>query len=258
MFLPLAMLTLFSPVASAQLESLLSTGKVYFPIAAKEHSFLYESKTLVDGARETIRTIYKDKEGKPLVEEETLYQGGKLQKYVYRQLQMQEGGEVRVRGSKVFFEFLTAKGKKKEDEIDWEENMTVPTDLQRVISKHWSQIKAGESVKVRFLLVERQDDIGFKLFHDGEIAYEGRKAAKVIMKPSSIIIAALAPSFKLVIDEAPPHRILESVGRLPIRVPEVKEPKGRNDYRAVDAKLVLDYFSRMKEEETSPEIVRGL
>lgn len=243
----LAFFLLSPPLAFAELENLLSTGKVFYPTESKDHSFLYESKTLIDGAREVIRTIYKDKEGKALVEEETLYQGGKLQKYVYRQLQMKEGGEIRVRGSKVFLEFVNSEGKKKEDEIDWEENMTVPTDLQKVVSQHWKELKAGESVKVRFLLVERQDDIGFKLFQEGETNYEGRKALKVTMKPSSFIIAALAPSFQLVIDEAPPHRILESVGRLPIRVPEVKEPKARNDYIAIDAKLVLDYFSQMKE-----------
>ena len=61
------------------------------------------------------------------------------------------------------------------------------------------------------------------------------------MKPSSIIIAAVAPSFRITFEKEAPHRILETIGRLPVRLPKKDPPQSRDDWRAIDARMLMEY-----------------
>jgi hypothetical protein len=59
----------------------------------------------------------------------------------------------------------------------------------------------------------------------------------IILKPSSFNIAALAPSIRITVKKEAPHGIVETFGRLPVRIPERDPPLTRKDYKAIDALL---------------------
>jgi hypothetical protein len=82
--------------------------------------------------------------------------------------------------------------------------------------------------------------VGFKLFKDGERELKGKPAVDIVMKPSSIFIAAIAPSFRVTVEKSSPHRLLEINGRLPVRMPKVNPPKSRSDWKAIDARIEFD------------------
>lgn len=218
----------------------LVTGKIFDPgTPFVNESFFYENTRRVNGNRAEARTIYRDREGKSLVEETTIYENGKLLRYTYDQKQVNESGEIELRDGKVHYVFRTP-AKEAKDSESIEPNMIVPDMVPGVVQKNWDQLMAGEAVKTRFLVLERQDSFGFKFFKDKERELDGVPVVDFILKPSSIFIAAVAPNIRITAEKAPPHRTVEMEGVLPVRVAEVFPPKKRSDYRALDGLLKFD------------------
>lgn len=228
---------LFLRIASAAaVEENVQQGSIEYEGAK---AFLYQLQEIAEKGKQKTITTYLDKKSKPLVREESVYEGDRLLSYSYRQLQFQEEGDLTVKEGKVFYTFRK-EGKTYSGEESFQEGMFVPDGIGTILRRSWDKILAGETIRGRFLSVERQDSYGFKFFKDGELKWKEKEAVRVVMKPSSIFISlALAP-ISLVVEKNPPHRILETQGRLPIRVPEVPNPKTRTDWKAIDAKLVFE------------------
>lgn len=220
-------------------------GKIYsLEAGADKPIFQYEnSRTKAGEFTATSKTRYLDLQGKALVEEEVYYDAGKLKRYRYNQIQTDERGEIEVRDGRVYFTFF-AQGKKESDDTEIEEKMIIPDMIGDVLRNSWDLLMAGESVKVRFLLLERLDTIGFKFFKENERKIGDKEAVDIVMKASSIFIAALAPKIIITVEKAYPHRILETSGRLPVRTSEVDPPKSRKDLKAIDGRLVIDYLEK--------------
>ena len=237
----LAMLSLLLPVAVFAQSTTQMLGDIYYPSSKSSPNFKYEKTTIETpdgGHRSHIR--YSDLDGKILVEEEFVYQGETPILYRYDQKQVHESGEIKIEQNKVFYSY--SKQGKTETDSDSLEPETVFTDMiPTLLQKNWALLQNGDSVKVRLLLVERLETVGFKFFKDKERDYKGIPAVDFTMKPSSFIIAALAPSITITVSKASPHRLLETNGRLPVRVAEVPDPKRRQDWRAIDAKMILSY-----------------
>lgn len=218
----------------------LITGKIFDPgTPFVNESFFYENTRRVTGNRTEALTIYRDREGKILVEETTTYENGQLVRYTYSQKQVNESGEIDLREGKVHYAFRTP-SKEDKDSESIEPNMIVPDMVPGVVQKNWEQLMAGEAVKTRFLVLERQDSFGFKFFKDKERELNGVAVVDFILKPSSIFIAAVAPHIRVTAEKAPPHRTVEMQGVLPVRVPEKFPPQKRSDYRALDGLLKFD------------------
>lgn len=215
-------------------------GKIYDPESGKL-LFQYENKKGSTGAVSFSHTRYQELgSGNPVVEEDMLFESGKLKSYRYNQLQTQENGTIEIRDGKVFYRYVE-QGKASTDDEKFEDGMIVPDQIEEVVRDSWKRLEAEESVKIRILLLERQDSVGFKLFKDKERDYKGKPAVDIVMKPSSIFIAAVAPSFRVTVEKESPHRLLEILGRLPVRMPKVNPPKKRSDWKAIDARVELDY-----------------
>jgi hypothetical protein len=215
-------------------------GKIFDPASGKL-LFQYENKKGNTGAIAFSHTRYQELgDGKAVVAEDVLYENGKLKTYKYDQLQTQESGTIEVRDGKVFYSYVE-QGKTSTDDEDFEDGMIVPDQLEETIRASWKRLEADDSVKIRLLLLERQDSVGFKLFKDKERELNGKAAVDIVMKPSSIFIAAVAPSFRVTVEKDSPHRLLEILGRLPVRMPKVNPPKKRGDWKAIDARVELDY-----------------
>jgi hypothetical protein len=244
LFGAVALATEVSPKASLPGQELSNpgnaSGKVFYdPISKTEPAFLYEYTRSLEGKITVGRTRYLDLKGQVLVEEETRSENDNLIAYRYRQNQVEEHGSIEVRDGKVYYNF-TSQGKVEADSHDIESMMIVPDSVPSLLQSNWRKIMAKETVRTRFLLVERQESIGFKFFLDKEVEWRGRPAIQVKMKPSSIIIAALVDPIIITVDKAPPHKLLEMQGRLPLRYAKKNPPKSRNDWRAIDARLVMD------------------
>lgn len=215
-------------------------GTITYPEDSDLKPFLYQYEKSREGAKTIGRSRYMDAQGKSLVEEETHYEDGKFRLYKYHQLQTDEKGTIEIKGDKVFYEYHSG-GKVYKEEDDIEERMIVPDMVVDTFRDSWDQLMKDESVYVRFLLLERQESIGFKFFKERDLEYSGKPAVELIMKPSSFIIAALAPKIRLIVEKNPPHRLLEMRGRLPVRVPKVEKPTKRKDWRAIDGRLIMSY-----------------
>jgi hypothetical protein len=217
-------------------------GKIFDPESGKL-LFQYENKKGSTGAVTFSHTRYQELgTGDPVVEEDMLFENGKLKSYKYNQLQTQESGTIEIKDGKVFYNYIE-QGKASTDDEKFEEGMIVPDQIEDVVRDSWKQLEAEESVKIRILLLERQNSVGFKLFKDKDRDYKGKPATDIVMKPSSIFIAAVAPSFRVTVEKDSPHRLLEIQGRLPVRMPKVNPPKKRSDWKAIDARVELDYSS---------------
>jgi hypothetical protein len=147
-----------------------------------------------------------------------------------------ESGEITLKNGKVSYRFRTT-DKEETDSESIDGNMIVPDMVQGVVTKHWDELMKGDTVKTRFLVLERQDSYGFKFFKDEERELNGMAVVDFILKPSSIFIAAVAPKIRITMEKAAPHRTVEMDGILPVRVPEKFPPRKRSDYRALDGLL---------------------
>lgn len=217
-----------------------TTGRIFeTPAKGNTPAFFYEAKRLKEGAKILSTTTYRDPAGKVLVEETTTYENGKLLRYTYQQKQVNESGEIDFRDGKVFYKFRTPH-REDADSESAEPNMIVPDMVVGVVQDHWQELMNGDTVKTRFLVLERQDSFGFKFYKDQERLIDGVPVVDFILKPSSFLIAAIAPKIRITAEKAAPHRAVEMEGVLPIRVPEISPPRQRSDYRALDGLLKFD------------------
>ena len=216
-------------------------GKI-FPDTTGEHvpkffTFENDLQPEKDQLHSTVK--YKDADGKLLVEEHIDYAQGKLTKYTYNQLQLSEEGTIEVKDGKVFYHFKNAKGISDENEIV-EGTLLVGDNVPTFIRANWDLILKDETIKARFLSVEMKDNFGFKFFKNKEYNQAGKDIVEITMKPSSFFIALLVPKIFLRFEKNPPHKLVEIMGRYPVRVPEVFPPQKRSDYHAINGRMELE------------------
>ncbi len=200
--------------------------------------FSYERIEIKEANTLKVVTKFKELDGKTNCEETLSYENNELKKYVYNQVAVGDLGEAEFREGKIFYHFHSGTTDKTDHE-DLEPNTLVSDMIESFLQKNWDLLEKEETLKIRYVLVERLDTIGFKFFKVKDILYEGKNAILVRMKPTSIFIAALAPSIELVMQKDAPHKLLETRGRLAIRVPEIPKPQSRKDWHAIDAILKL-------------------
>lgn len=215
-------------------------GKITYPKSEPSPLFFYENTRKKEGNKIISKTKYTDRSGKAVVEEEAVYEGNSVLKYTYKQNQVNEYGFIEAKNGKMIFSFN--KGEKNEtDEEDIVPKMIVADLLNDYFRQNWDDLMKEETIKVRFLFVERTETIGFKFFTIGEREIRGIPVVDIKMKPSSFIIAALTDPLIFTVEKNPPHRILETFGRLPVRVSDKPDSKDRSDWHAIDAKMELEY-----------------
>lgn len=239
--LPLSALFVASCVGPSAEAAAIVKGKIYASETAMDAPlFFYENTRSEEAGKALSKTRYSDLEGKALVDEEVDYEAGKLKHYRYTQHQTNEHGTIDIEAGKVKYTYVEEEGRET-GEDKWDEAMLLPDMLEARINEHWATIAAGDEMKFRFLILEKQDNFGFKVFKSGELSYQGKPATELTMKASGFFVALAAPAFKIIVEKDAPHRFLKMVGRLPIRIPKRIPPQGRKDLKAMDGVLVLDH-----------------
>lgn len=215
-------------------------GRVFYDqLSKKEPSFFFHSKETIQNGKRVVTTVYSDKDGKELVREDNYFEGEKLVRSVYKQNQVSEHGEVSFKDGKAHFTFTDHDGTETDSE-DAVPNMILGSMIAPHVLSHWKELMAGDSVKVRYMAIERCETVGFKFFKEGERTLDGKAVVDLKMKPSSFIIAAVVNPIRLTFTRDEPRYLVEVEGRTPIRWPRVEPPKSRRDWKAIDARITFD------------------
>jgi hypothetical protein len=216
-------------------------GRVFYEKQSTDKpTFLFSGKLIEekDGVTKAVNT-YTDMAGKPVMVEETELHGDRITRYVYKQEQTGDSGDATFYSGKIQYTY-TEGGKTDKDSESYDPATIVAPMIQPLIVKRWDDLMKGESVFVRYLAIERCETIGFKFFKDGEGTVNGKSVIKIVMKPSSFIIAALVDPIRISVTKDAPHYLVESAGRTPIRWPKHSPPQTRADWRAIDARVEYD------------------
>jgi hypothetical protein len=229
-------LLLSLPSQAATFESRVHGRVFYAKLDAEKPSFTYDSVTKdVSGKTTTVSTYY-DKSGKPLITEKVETLHDEIQHYEYKQLQVEESGSADLVNGKMQMNF-TSRLKNEKDNEDYDPTTVVAPMIGSLLQNKWDVLLKGETVNVRYLSIERLETIGFKFFMQAERTLNGKAVVDFLMKPSSIFIAALVDPIRITVAKDAPHNLVESDGRLAIRVTKKDPPEGRSDWKAIDARV---------------------
>lgn len=202
----------------------------------KRYLFKHQEFSLPQGGRRSWTEYSEEGTKEPLVTENAYYNAkGEILSYEMDHHQIKEYGKVQF-GEKELQFFLKNKKGTTTDKDDRSEYAGTIDQLTRVIPERWKDLMDDESIKVDLAIVSRKETVSVKLFKDDEITYEGKPAVRVKMKPRSIIIAMFLKPMYMVFEKAPPHRVLEIEGRMP-----VKYFDDSGDYHDILGTLKLKY-----------------
>ncbi len=227
---------------TALANSTVINGKIYLHDTPRgKPAYLFKKTVEENDGQKNVHAQFLSLSGEVLVDESCHYAGDKLLRYTYDQKQMKEGGEINIHDGKVFYEFIKG-GDIEKDEEEQPKDMMLADLMQPFIHSHWHElVDEEETIHTNYLVLEKQDSYGFKFFADGEAKCGGDDCVRIVMKPSSFLVAAFVDPIKILVEKKEPHRMREIDGRLPIRAPEVPKPEKRSDYAAIEAVLVLTY-----------------
>jgi len=184
-------------------------------------------------------------DGKPAARERVIYEGNALVSFELEELQTGAGGSARIRrisddGANGSIEFEYAKehgGKPKTRTEDLRENTLIADMIGPFLKSHWEGLSRGEAVKCRYIVVPRRESVGFTFTKAAASTWKGRQVLTVRMEATSPIVAALVNPLVFTIEQAPPHRVLQYVGRTTPKI------QAGGKWKDLDGVTVFDWDS---------------
>jgi len=153
--------------------------------------FKFKKTKKITQERQVETAVYTYPDGRSAVEEQVFFdKNHRLHRYTTEQLQTQEKGFLEIRDQKIFFSY-TKNGKTKTNSEELETPFVVGPTMVPYLKKHWAQLMAGDTIKVRFGVLDRRETVGFKYFKYENLRFQQKPAVVIKMKPSSFFIAAL-------------------------------------------------------------------
>lgn len=208
-----------------------STG-TYFEPGSNRQRALFKVKrqqTVTNGVTE-LKSSYTGVNGEEALTEEAKLESDKLVFFKMHQKQVNRIYTVERLGES--YRMTTEHEGKKEESIEKIEGVAlVPPTIVPFIQSHWERIQNGETIPFRVIAVERRETVGFKLFRDPERS--SAETTAVVMKPTSIFIAALVKPIVLQLD-IKTKKLRTMVGRTPLKQRE------NGKWKDVEAELVND------------------
>ncbi len=192
------------------------------------------SLQVIDVSPTETQSVYKDLEGKVVIEEKTLFKEGQFQKFEIDQKQLQQKAFIELKDGKVLFSKTDSAGETSVKEEKVGKTFVVAATFRAFVKDHIDEIKAGKTVEFRYGVWDRQETIGFQVAQD-KVEKKGSEEVIVLkMKPSSFLISALVKPlfFKFSQDG---KRLLELNGRV---APKMKNGEKWKD---LDAEIVYSY-----------------
>lgn len=172
-------------IPSLAAEKLIVTGEG-FDKEGKVKKYTYERYQSVEGDKTLDRAVFKDLEGKVLLEEKMERVNNKLTRLDVDQKQLNQQGWIVVQGEKVEFNYKKPRKNNFPQTYNVPKSFVVNMQIAAFIRDNWDKLKAGETAEIKLGVWYRQEIIGFEL--QKELA-DGKQMV-VRMRPSSILIRA--------------------------------------------------------------------
>jgi hypothetical protein len=197
------------------------------------------------GATLTVQNEFSYPDGKLAVRERVVYEGDTLVSYALEELQLGAVGSASLRRSpenpsKGSIEFTYAReagGRAKTRTEGLAENTLIADMVGPFLTSHWKALGRGEKVKCHFIVVPRQQTVGFTFVKDSESTWQGLETMVIRMEASSPFVAALVDPMFFTIEKAPPHRVLQYAGRTTPKI------QAGGKWKDLDAVMVFDWDS---------------
>lgn len=208
---------LLTPHSAPAAMTTLLTAKIFDLKDRSKHMFNYKNEFEIVGDKKTTVTTFTDLDGKALVVETAVVKVGTdgvetLVSFEEDHKQLGTTGKIEVADGKVGFTF-TKDGKSKTSSETMEPNYIVTSMVVGLIQSNWEKLMKGETVKIRFGVVDRRESVGFSF------TKESATTDKVVikMRATSMIIAALVSPLRLSF-QPDGKKFLELEGRVAVKV----------------------------------------
>lgn len=212
------LLTIASAASSAG--TLNFTSKIYDLKDRNKVLFTAVNEYEIKGDLKTYTSTFKDADGKVAAIETTTFalkNGSEtLVSYIQDQKQLEALGKVEIVGDEAKFSY-TRDGKTKTATEKVSGDFVVGPSLVSFLKSNWEKIAKGETVKARFVVVDRLETVGFQYFKEKEKDVQGKPGVVVKMKPSSFLIAAIVDPLHFAFDKDG-QQLLELEGRTVVKI----------------------------------------
>jgi hypothetical protein len=217
-------------------------GSIY-AVGTTQLLFRFKRDASRSGSRLNVTRGFTYPDGKLAARELVVYQGDALVSFQLEERQIGASGDAIIRRApgdptRGTMEFRYTSGPGEGNKVRTEslrENALVADMVGPFLKEHWAALEKAEKVKCRYVVIPRLETVGFTFVKDSESTWRGTPAVSVKMQPSSPFIAALVSPLLFTIEKAPPHRVLQYVGRT--------TPKLRvgDEWKDLDAVTVFDW-----------------
>lgn len=217
-------------------------GRVYSK-DSKKPQLLYTFKRTAhrDGPLLNVVRTYSYPDGRVAAVEKATYRDGNLVSYTLDEKQINAHGSLKIDGNalagkgKVHFSY-TDNGNTKTGDEQLSGPTVINDDITAYMQAHWNELMAGKTLNVRYLVIPRQETVGFSLSKSGEDNWNGRQVVNVKMDPSSFIIGLLVDPVYFTFDKKT-GEIIQYTGRT---TPMIKQG---GDWKPLDAVTALQWVS---------------
>ncbi len=207
--------------------------------------FKSERRGTRTGANVLVTCDYTSPNGSLAARDRIVYEAGRLASFEEEELQTGESGSAKIRPDpknpghwRVYFEYVIGQGgtAKRSSSSEALENDTLIDDMiPAFIDSHWEALDKGSAAKFRYIVLSREETVGFKLVKETETTWQGQSVVRIKMEPTSFIIAQLVDPLFFVVEKTGKHRILEYIGRT---TPVIRNG---NKWKALDAISIFDW-----------------
>jgi hypothetical protein len=205
--------------------------------------FRFEREATRSGDKLNVRRDYTHPDGRLAARERVVYERNEPIAYEMQELQTGEWGTAKIlRDSKnpakscIKFEYMKVGGSRPKTSTEaLRENTLVGDMLGPFLTSHWDMLAKGEKIKCRCIVVSRRETVGLTFLKESEGTWHGRSVVILKLEPSNFFVAALVDPLFLTIEAAPPHHVLQYVGRT------TPLTQVRDRWKDLDAVTVFDW-----------------
>jgi len=218
-----------------------------YPRNVQAETPLFTFKRTATRSGSTLRVLreFTYPDGQRTVREHVLYEGFRLVTYELEDLQTGATGTAKVEpdpkhpGNAIIALEYTPKAFARSGSTvkrePFQRDTLVNDMVGPFLAAHWEPLLRGDKVTCRCVVVTRRETVGFTFSKESESKWRGQDVLILKMEPTSLFISALVDPLFFTIGKAPPHRVLQYVGRT---TPKIAEG-GR--WKDLDALTVFDW-----------------
>ncbi len=220
------------------------TGTIFSP-ESNQLLFKFKRAASRTGSCIEVQRGFTYPDGRLAAQERVVYERNALVSYELKELQIGASGSATIRRApndsardSIEFQYRAAGSHRLKTRTEsLRENTLIADMVGPFLQSHWEELRRGESVKCRYIVVPRTETVGFTFIKESENKWEGRDAVSIRMQASSRLLAALVAPLYFTVEQAPPHRVLSYTGRTTPKI------QAGDKWQDLDAVTVFDWQS---------------